>query len=102
MLVVGELLSSQKDVLKVLPALFNFSVPRDSFLVDQGISSNNSLNSLKFALPKFRVLRLSVLTPLFANPVFLKIVNLTRAQLLRLRLLPILTSLMICYAVVFY
>ena len=40
----------------------------------QGIWANNSLNSLKFALPKFRVL-----TPLFARPTFLEITNLTRA-----------------------
>ena len=39
-----------------------------------GILANNSLNSLKFTLPKYRVL-----TTLFARPTFLKITNLTRA-----------------------
>lgn len=55
----------------------------------QEISSNNSSNSWKFPLLKFRVLSL-----LFVRPVFLKMTNTTRAGLLHPRLSPVLTYLM--------
>lgn len=54
----------------------------------QGISSNSSLNNLKFTL-----LRLRVLTLLFAMPIFLETMNSTRTWLLQPEVLPILTSL---------
>ena len=60
-----------------------------------GILANNSLNSLKFTLPKYRVL-----TPLFARPTWLKITNLTWAWSLQPRLPPTLTPLMISSALV--
>ena len=56
----------------------------------QGISSNNSLKSWNFVLLKFRVL-----TPLFARPTFLEILNSTRVCSLHPGLPTVLTSLMI-------
>jgi len=61
----GELLCSQKGILEEQPAFLNIFVSKDA---SQETSANNSLNSLKFDLPKFRVL-----TPLFARPTFLEI-----------------------------
>ena len=65
----GELLCSQKHVLKVLPAVFCFFVPKE---FPRMISSSSSLEfqELKFALLKF-----SVLTPPFSWPMFLEITN---------------------------
>jgi len=63
--------ASRKAFLKCCQLCF---VPFSLRTVSQGILSRNSLNSLKFALLKLRVL-----APLFARLMFLEITNLTRA-----------------------
>jgi len=73
-------LHSQKGNFKVLPVLFTSFVSKNNFSGDLR-GSNNSSNILKFT-----VLKLGVLTSLFARPTLLKIMNLTRVQLLQLRL----------------
>ena len=61
----------------------------------QRILANNSLNSLKFTIPNYRVL-----TPLFVRSAFLEIMNSTSAWSLQPRLPPALTPLMISSALV--
>lgn len=65
--------------------------------VFQGTSSNNFISGLNFALLNFRFLTL-----LFARPMFFKIPELTKAQLLQPRLLLILISLVIYSALVIF
>lgn len=77
----GELLFSQKGVLKELSILFCSFVPKNTPGDLIQFFFFFFLNSLKFTL-----LKLSILTPLLIRSIFLKITNSTRAWLLQNRM----------------
>jgi len=73
----GELFCSQNGVLKEFQLCY---VPVSKMTVSRGLPLNNSLNSWKFALLKYRDLTL-----LFARPILLQVANSMRTWLLQPR-----------------